>query len=210
MMALKSKKETVQAEIVEEEELPFPVNGVEEKTDEPTNEIAVVDQEQHLPDYAILNPEIQMRDKIEVAKDVANALSDVLDKQGLVKYGLNANNKKAGYVLAEGWNTLGTMLGITVVTEKVEPFTPLRQRKGKREAYGYKATVSLYQNGNKLCTAEAVADSNGFQKDEFAIYSMAQTRAMGKAYRMALSWIVKLAGYEAAPAEEMPNYRGDR
>ena len=198
------KKET-------QEELPFPVEVVTEEETETvdqevttTNELVV--SETHLPDYAILNPEIQMRDKIEVARDVADALSDVLDKQGLVKYGLNPSNKKAGYVLAEGWNTLGTMLGITVVTESVEPFTPLRQR-GKREAFGYKATVSLYQNGNKLCTAEAVADSNGFQKDEFAIYSMAQTRAMGKAYRMALSWIIKLAGYEATPAEEMPKYR---
>jgi len=37
---------------------------------------------------------------------------------------------------------------------------------------------------------------------------MAQTRALGKAYRMALSWIVKMAGFEATYAEDMPNYRG--
>ena len=200
-MALKTKEaETIEAVLIENGDIN------ETPVEETSTELTVVDQETTLPDYAILNPEINMRDKIEVAKDVANALSDVLDKQGLVKYGLNPSNKKAGYVLAEGWNTLGTMLGITVVTEKVEPFTPQKQR-GKMKAFGYKATVSLYQNGNKLCTAEAVADSNGFQKDEFAVYSMAQTRAMGKAYRMALSWIIKLAGYEATPAEEMPKYR---
>ena len=37
------KKETVQAEIVQDEELPFPIEGVDENT-EPTNEIAVVEQ----------------------------------------------------------------------------------------------------------------------------------------------------------------------
>jgi hypothetical protein len=32
---------------------------------------------------------------------------------------------------------------------------------------------------------------------------MAQTRAEGKAYRMLLSWLMKAAGFEATPAEEM-------
>jgi hypothetical protein len=37
----------------------------------------------------------------------------------------------------------------------------------------------------------------------FQLASMAQTRACAKAYRLALSWIVKLAGYKVTPAEEM-------
>jgi len=32
---------------------------------------------------------------------------------------------------------------------------------------------------------------------------MAATRATGKAYRLAFSWIINLAGYETTPAEEM-------
>jgi hypothetical protein len=32
---------------------------------------------------------------------------------------------------------------------------------------------------------------------------MAQTRATGKACRLAFSWIMSLAGYEPTPAEEM-------
>ena len=39
--------------------------------------------------------------------------------------------------------------------------------------------------------------------------SMAQTRALGKAYRMALGWIMKMAGYEATPAEEMPDFKSN-
>ncbi|MBK8185727.1 MAG: hypothetical protein IPK63_23660 [Candidatus Competibacteraceae bacterium] len=34
---------------------------------------------------------------------------------------------------------------------------------------------------------------------------MAQTRATGKACRLAFSWIMSLAGYEPTPAEEMPD-----
>ena len=32
---------------------------------------------------------------------------------------------------------------------------------------------------------------------------MAQTRAIGKAYRNILAWIIRAAGYEPTPAEEM-------
>ena len=39
--------------------------------------------------------------------------------------------------------------------------------------------------------------------DEYAILSMAQTRAEGKAYRLLLGWLMKAAGFEATPAEEM-------
>ena len=164
-----------------------------------------------LPDYAILNPDISMATKLGVAKNVANVLSDVLKTQNLVVYGLNKKDKSKGYVTVEGWNTLGTMLGITPVTEVIEHFESARGR-----GYGYKARATLYQNvvvengkikyGNVLAMAEAIDTSNGYRKDEDAIYSMAQTRALGKAYRSALSWIVKMAGYEPTPAEEMPNF----
>jgi hypothetical protein len=40
--------------------------------------------------------------------------------------------------------------------------------------------------------------------DEYAVLSMAQTRAIGKAYRNVIGWTMKLAGYETTPAEEMP------
>src|SRR6185369_14512327 len=39
--------------------------------------------------------------------------------------------------------------------------------------------------------------------DEYAIASMAQTRAIGKGFRNLLGWLMKAAGVEATPAEEM-------
>ena len=89
------------------------------------------------------------------------------------------------------------MLGTYARTESVIPFKPVSGR------IGYKAKVSIVQGDNILSTAEAIATSNGYQTKEHAIFSMAQTRAMGKAYRMAFSWIIELAGFQATPAEEM-------
>lgn len=160
-----------------------------------TSIITKEDTEHELKEIDVLNPNYTMKEKMKVASEMATVLKDIIEEQGL---SVRLKNNKDKYVLVEGWNTLGTMLGVSPVTESVEIF-PTNAK------YGFKARVSLYlSNGNKLATAEAIATSAGFQKDEFAVYSMAQTRATGKAYRMAFSWIMKLAGYEPTPAEEMP------
>ena len=209
-MALKSKKN-------EEEELPFPVEIVTEEEiehDDQTNDVPMVqEQSQQLADYEILNPELPMSVKVGVATDVANCLSDLIKSQGLVKKGLNKKDPEAEYVLVEGWEVLGTMLGIVPITQVVEPII---NDKGKIR--GYKARASLYRNpimehgeivgGTLIATTEASATVEGFQKDTASMMSMAQTRALGKAYRMALSWIMKMAGYEGTPAEEMNTFRG--
>ena len=210
-MALK-QKET-------QEELPFPVEVVQEDEDvvvdqEPTTtSVTVVEQQSALPDYAILNPDIPMSTKVGVATNVANCLAPLVREQGLTVKGLNGRNKEAEYVTVEGWEVLGTMLGIVPVTTIIDEI-----KNDKDRIVGYKARATLYQNpiiqneeivgGTVIARAEATADRSGFQKDLFAIASMAQTRALGKAYRMGLSWIMKMAGFEGTFAEDMPKYRG--
>ena len=164
------------------------------KTNEEAKEVIVV--ENTLCDADVLNREVRMEDKLKLATDIADHLKDILKKQGLT-VSLNKQDQDATYVTAEGWNTLGTILGTYARTEIVEPVDFTKAK------IAYRARVSIMQGENCLATAEAIADSNGFQKQEHQIYSMAQTRAMGKAYRMAFSWIIKLAGYEPTPAEEM-------
>ena len=210
-MALKTKKDeetvTVEAELVSDDA------PVKEDTIE-NNEIAVMDNKP-LPDYAILNPEIPMSAKVNVATNVANTLAPLVRSQGLVVTGLNRANKEAEYVTVEGWEVLGTFLGIVPVT------TIIGEIKSKQGVVvGYRARATLYQNpiiendeiigGTVIARAEAEADKSGFQKDKFAIASMAQTRALGKAYRMGLSWIMKMAGFEGTFAEDMPSYRGGK
>lgn len=196
-----------------EEELPFPVEVVseDEPVDPVTTEVATVEN-QSLPDYAILNPDIPMTAKVDVATNVANTLAPLVRSQGLTVKGLNKGNKEAEYVTVEGWEVLGTFLGIVPVTTIIEEL-----KNDKDRVVGYKARATLYQNpiiendeivgGTVIARAEATADRSGFQKDLFAIASMAQTRALGKAYRMGLSWIMKMAGFEGTFAEDMPKYR---
>ena len=214
-MALKTKKTE------EREELPFPVEVVNEDEEvvvdqEPTTtEIVEVNTNQALPDYAILNPDIPMSTKVGVATNVANCLAPLVREQGLTVKGLNARNKEAEYVTVEGWEVLGTMLGIVPVTTIIEEI-----KNDKDRIVGYKSRATLYQNpiiqndeivgGTIIARAEATADRSGFQKDLFAIASMSQTRALGKAYRMGLSWIMKMAGFEGTFAEDMPRYKGGK
>ena len=142
-----------------------------------------------LRDSDILSKDYSFKDKISVATEVATTLTEVIQTQGLA-VNIQGNN----YVTAEGWNCLGTMLGTYAQTEFVEKI---------EKPKGYKARVSIKQGDNVLATAEAIATFGGFQKTPQAVYSMAQTRAMGKAYRMCFSWIIKLAGFQPTPAEEM-------
>lgn len=206
-MALKTK----QTEIDETVEVVAEV-----VTDEvESNEIAVIDQPESLPDYAILNPEIPMSVKVGVATNVANTLAPVVRDQGLVVKGLNRQNKDAEYVMVEGWEVLGTFLGVAPVTTTI---AEIKNSKGR--IVGYRARATLYQNpivkndeivgGTMIARAEAQANRDGFQKDLFSIESMAQTRALGKAYRMGLGWIMKLAGFEGTFAEDMPKFKGGK
>ena len=201
-MALKPKTEeesTFQVEVVSNEEV--------DKGD------LVATTQQTLPDYAILNPDIPMSAKVGVATNVANTLAPLVRSQGLVVKGLNNSNKEAEYVTVEGWEVLGTCLGIAPVTTTI---AEIKNDKGR--IIGYRARATLYQNaivendeivgGTIIARAEAQANKQGYQRDLFAIESMAQTRALGKAYRMGLGWIMKLAGFEGTFAEDMPKFRG--
>jgi hypothetical protein len=134
------------------------------------------------------NPE----DVISRAKPVAKALAKIIKDRKLFTP-INGKN----YVQADGWATLGNMLGVVP-----------RERESTKIENGYLAYVELVRTSDgmiiggasAICTRE---ERNWSNRDEYAIKSMATTRAMGKAYRLAFSWIVNLAGYESTPAEEM-------
>ena len=103
------------------------------------------------------------------------------------------------YVNVEGWQFMGGMLGITANVKELENQSTDKEVK-------YRAVVELYR-GNQLVSSGVAICSNkekGKQYfDEYAIASMCQTRAIGKAYRIYLGWIMKMAGFESTPLEEM-------
>ena len=100
------------------------------------------------------------------------------------------------YVLAEGWSFAGTLLGVFPRTSRVTAIEG-----------GYEAEVELVANGQVVGSAIAEctrAERTWANRDGYALKSMAQTRAMGKVFRMVLGFVVKAAGFEVTPAEEMP------
>jgi hypothetical protein len=134
-------------------------------------------------------------DPVEIigkATAVAAALAEVLRNQKLT-----SDIKGKPHVRVEGWTLLGTMLGVFPVVEwtrqlpdgweaRVEARTLAGQVVGAAEAECLR-TESMWKN-----------------RDDYALRSMAQTRATSKALRGPLGFVVTLAGFEATPAEEMP------
>lgn len=111
------------------------------------------------------------------------------------------------YIKAEGWQTLGAMTKVDHIDVVwCREYTP----PGGDTHTGWEVRVEVRdRDGNVRGTGEAMclrSETRWKSADEFAIRSMAQTRALGKAYRMALSYVVALAGYEPTPAEEMPAF----
>ena len=108
------------------------------------------------------------------------------------------------YVYVEGWQFIGGMLGIEAIPITLDNLSDEVEIK-------YSCTVELIQNERIVGRGFAICSNQENKKktfDEYAIASMAQTRAVGKAYRLKIGWLMKLAGYESTPAEEvkMPDY----
>jgi hypothetical protein len=114
---------------------------------------------------------------------------------------LVSNIKGKDYCNVEAWQMAGASLGLFPIITSVQDLSSETEVK-------YMATceVRSYQD-NKLVSVGIAICSNkeGSKKffDEYAILSMAQTRAVGKAFRNQLAWLMKAAGFEATPAEEM-------
>jgi len=110
------------------------------------------------------------------------------------------------FVNVEGWQYAGSRLGIVPIVDHVINVSNEQEIK-------YQAKVTLFdmRSGHTVGAGFAICSNKEQGKkfyQEFAIMSMAQTRAIGKAYRNILAWIIRAAGYEPTPAEEM-DYGGN-
>lgn len=123
-------------------------------------------------------------------------------KELIVQNKLFTNIKGKNYVNVEGWQIAGAFTGTYPIVEKVEQLPT-----AKPNEYKYRAEVSLRdKDGNVVGYGMALCSNKEHGKtgfDEYAVASMAQTRAVGKAFRMKIGWLLKVAGYETTPAEEM-------
>lgn len=104
------------------------------------------------------------------------------------------------YILYEGWQFAGASMGLIPIVEKCE-------RLYRDKEIAYESIAKVYQGDRVVSTGFAICSNSERSKknfDEYAIASMAQTRSIAKAYRNILGFIMKQAGYEATPADEMP------
>ena len=122
----------------------------------------------------------------------------VILKDFIVKNNLSVRIVNRDYVLVEGWQFAGGLMGLNPRIVKVEKLDNMKWL-AQAEIVNIK-TKEVVGSGYALCSK---AESKKSSFDEYAILSMAQTRAIGKAYRNLIGWVVKMAGYEATPAEEM-------
>lgn len=125
------------------------------------------------------------------ATEVANSLSAVLKAKRLaVRIG------QKDHVLVEGWTLCGAMLGVFPVVEWT-----------RKLENGWEARVEARTKDGAVvgaAEAECLSTENRWKTaDDYAIRSMAQTRAVSKALRAPLGFIVSLAGFDPTPAEEM-------
>ena len=140
------------------------------------------------PTYDIVNKDSMLQ--------LATELSKLIKEKGL-----SSNIQGKQFVNVEGWQFCGASLGLM-------PIITSTQDLSNETAIKYMATCEVRNITTGQLVATGIALCSNAEKtkrffDEYAILSMAQTRAIGKAYRNLLAWLMKAAGFEATPAEEM-------
>jgi hypothetical protein len=145
-----------------------------------------------------MKEEIQMYDLSSPTKTLAlaNELGRFIKEKKLT-----TSIQGREYVGVDGWQFALSQLGIIPMLNTLENLS-------SESEFKYKADVSLIRLSDDKIVGRGIAICSNKERtkrafDEYAIASMAQTRAEGKAARMLLSWLMKAAGYETTPAEEM-------
>lgn len=156
--------------------------------------------------YGIANPQ----DIVTIAKQVARYVESQK---------LSSKIQGSMYVQVEGWQFAASLLGLTAKVVECKNESSYEevtfkwldrkkiQKQIKTKKYKYFSTAVFVDSNDRevskgfaMCSNEETA-KHSF--DEYAILSMAQTRAIGKAARMSFSFLIKAAGFEPTPLEEM-------
>lgn len=102
------------------------------------------------------------------------------------------------YLRAEAWMTVAAFHSATVTVDSVDALP---------DGKGYVARASVHaRDGRVISSAESSCsrDEPAWQnRPDYALRSMAQTRAAAKALRLAFAYIPVLAGFAPTPAEEV-------
>jgi hypothetical protein len=109
------------------------------------------------------------------------------------------------YVQVEGWQFAGGLLGLIPRVVRLEDISREGEKRWLAEVEIVDRNDRVVSRGFAICSQK---EMDRLGSDEYVLASMAQTRAIGKAYRNVIGWVVKLAGYEPTPTEEIQNVSG--
>lgn len=153
----------------------------------------------HEQELEIVSPTaLFSRDPEEAFREAERLVSVVARRCTGPGYLVNIRGKQ--YPKIEWWTTVAASL-------ELFPRTVFARRLNREDEIAYEARVEVHHSGSVISAGEALCsnlEARWQQADEYAIKSMAITRASGKAYRIPLSFLAVMAGLEATPAEEMP------
>jgi hypothetical protein len=128
---------------------------------------------------------------VKQAAEVASALAGIIQTRELFN---QIGGRK--HVRVEGWTTCAAMMGCMA-----------RELSNEEKGGIYTAVVELVRMSDGMVLTRASAECGEEEpwcdRPFYQRRSMATTRATGKACRLAFSWVMVLAGYEATPSEEM-------
>lgn len=139
----------------------------------------------------INNPE----STIALATNTSDVLSRVIKDKG---WSVNIQGKQ--YPQVEAWQTVGKFFGYSAKTEwtKYVEYGNVK---------GFEARVVIVdKDGKEVGGAETSCmndEKTWATRPLHTLKSMAQTRAVSKAYRQILSWVMVMAGYQPTPYEEV-------
>lgn len=130
---------------------------------------------------------------MEQAVQISNVLSRVVREKGLSqRFG------QGEHVRVEGWQLAGSLIGFVTKEKSVVELPD----------GSFETVIALIQAGTGKELAEASGycgtdEPNWKNKPKYARRSMAITRGISRAYANNFRWLMKLAGFETTPAEEM-------
>jgi len=147
------------------------------------------------PAVLAVSPE-EFKHQLEQAHLKAKTLKDIVEDKDNPLFSLITNKK---HLHVEAWKLIARGYGydIDVISS------------GKLDGGGFEATAEVRDiTGTVIGHGYAECGSRGdgywVERPDYAQRSMAQTRAIARAGRNTLDWVVVLAGYSPTPKEEMP------
>lgn len=153
------------------------------------------------------NTSVAIKNQYDLDKPAQVVQMATLLKKHIVGHKLYTEISGKNYAHVEGWQFAGGLMGLFPKVVAVENMSATGELKWKAEVH-----IVDRKSGNVVSSGFALCSNKEGKKkifDEYAILSMAQTRAIGKAYRNLLGWVMKLAGYEGTPSEEMVKMGGE-